>query len=103
MITMAQAQAQARLHAKADTGARKIKRAYIWAAEKNDAVDAAIKNPDTSEEAFDALLDAYDRALDRLADAITEGTGGAVSPAEADRLVRHKFERLGAIVARLQI
>lgn len=93
MITMAQA----------DKAAAMIKAAYHWAKRKSDAVEAAIKDPDITEEAFDALLEEEDRALDKLTDALVQGTGGAITEKEAYILARHKFERLGAIVARLQI
>jgi hypothetical protein len=87
----------------ADRAALRIKSAYSWARRKADAVETAIHDPEITEEAFDALLEAEDRALDALADAITEGTAGAVTPGEADRLVRHRFEAVGDLVARLTV
>lgn len=86
-----------------DRAALRIKSAYAWARKKADAVEAAIHNETISEEAFDALLEAEDRALDALADAITEGTGGAVTPGEADMLARLHLERVGELVARLAV
>lgn len=88
--------------AQADKAARRIKAAYEWARRKDDAVEAAIRNPDITEEAFDRLLEADERARDHLADAITEGTGGAVTPAEADNLARRHLDKVGELVARLR-
>lgn len=85
----------------AKQGARMIKAAYQAAKAKDDATTAAIKDPTVTEEAFDAILEEYDAALDELARAITEGTGGAVTPEDADRLARFRFDRIGALVARL--
>lgn len=87
----------------ADKAARIIKTAYSWAKRTDDAVEEAIRNPDISEEDFDRLLEANDRALDKLADAIHRGTGGAITEGEADRLVRHRFQKVGELVARLAV
>ena len=88
--------------AQADKAARRIKMAYSWAAEKGAAVEKAIHNPDITDDAYDALLEAEDRALDKLTDALVEGTGGAITENEAYWLPRRDFKRLGELVARLQ-
>lgn len=87
----------------ANAGARKIKAAYNWARQKSDAVEAAIKDPNIGEEAFDRLLEAEERALDNLTDAICEGTNGRVSENDAYLLTRRKFDKLGELVARLVV
>lgn len=87
----------------ADRAAQLIKAKYSWAKRKEDAVEAAIHDPDISEEAFDRILEEEDRALDDLATAIYEAGAGAITEGEADRLVRHRFERVGELVARLAV
>lgn len=89
--------------AQADRAASRIKAAYSWAKQKDDAVEAAIHNPDITDDDYDRLLEAYDRALDKLTDAIHEGTAGAITENEAYRLVRFKFDKIGELVARLAI
>lgn len=85
----------------ADKSANKIKSAYGRAKRASDRTEAAIHDPNITEKAFDALLEAEAEALDQLADAIVSGTGGAVTEREAYLLTRRRFEKIGELVARL--
>lgn len=86
---------------KADEAARAIKEAYLAAKKLDDEISDEIKNPTMEDDAFDALLEEEERALDALAAAIHRAARGAITEKQADDAARFGFDRIGALVARL--
>jgi hypothetical protein len=83
------------------TTAKSIKSLYAIAKNAKMASEAAVNNEAISEIEFDAIIDAECEANDALIDALVNFGNGALSRDDAERVVLYKFDRMGALIARL--
>lgn len=86
-----------------DQAARAIAQAYKWAKDKKDALERATHDDSVDWAEFDRILDSECRAEDRLAEALTEYTDGAITENEAYLMVTKRFGQIGELVARLAL